>query len=909
MTTPAPLHQPLLRNALVDFPRPDTLAETLLRDWLGSRGITLSPLEIDVVTLHYQYTRLDEDPAQYRLNAQIRQRVNLVEALLGNWQGEPAGGYNGFHYGDWAGIAPPQAVTVVERLEPLSAWSNSAPYMVFNGLYRRSASQAYGPATRLAIRAEDFQSYVWGLALHGRLKQALNNYWGNGLQRYARALKIAFISACNKQVSEGSLSEPARRLAWQAAGLLPGAPQVQCRLLNVYGYVSTSLLYIQGPDSNAVLLYVPGNSSPLHQFDNELALKHWFASQCQDSDRQQWLQQYFSPSTWPDGLQYSGLGTALQGLGLYPRPHRLPIDHPGFASSGVWNPDDTVNYAAATHSPPITGDLFDYLAQQQKQRSYDDMDYRVVTNHQVDKRRWGSYLSISVGMLGPFALVLPELIPVLVLGGLAQFGLGLDQAINGHTLDEQVEGLENQAFGLLNAAPLAAGVARASQLFSYLRPGFLRAPRLAELLGPLAGSATPVETFELLPAEYAFRAPAPQNVQAASVVTRVDEALNHYFEGRFETAGDTRTEPVVYDLQGDCFIKASEHQLPAPQRWVFGSGASQALVHLADLQRTVSDAQRIATLQQLGIRLDLPIDYAFLDNLERTPIPRIISSLWVGDQRISGLFLDALAHNAAAVQGTDYQYQLFLSRQNPRVYQANLRQLQARAPQLSVHPLEDEAFYQDFARSPYFRQYQAALGDSGSHATNFSSASDILRYRVLKHFGGLYLDADDRLFSIGAGPGRLPLANHTLQTTADGLLLSPPVSSDQLGLYIKYNSSMIGSHPNNPTLDAISDEILRRFQQDPLFYTGRPDAVFNPVGFNAYAKRLNRLTGPGVLNDVIDTRLPWLRQLRELCSLLVSPVHDLHSAINLRELTRLMREHAPLDRFVEMGQAHSWQYQ
>jgi hypothetical protein len=899
--------QQLLRSALTDFPRPDLLAASLLNGWLAERGVTLSPLEIDVATLHYQYTRLEEDHTRYRISAVIKQQVNLVEALLGNWQGEPAAGYNGFHYGNWAGIAPLQAVTLVERLEPSSVWSNAAPFMVFNGLYRRTANQAYAPATRLAIRAEDFQSYVWGLNLHARVKQALDDYWSGSQQHYARALKIAFISACNRQVREGSLSEPARRLAWKAAGLLPEADiQVQCRLLNVYGYVSTSMLCIQAMDSGIVLLYAPGNVSPLHEFANLSALKHWFASQCQDEGRQQWLLQRFSPTDWPDGLEFSGLRTALQGLGLYPRAHRLPINHEGFATSGVWNPDDTIDYAASTHSPPIDGDLFGYLAQRQKQRSYEDLDYRIVTNHQVDKSRWGSYLSVAVGMLGPFALVLPELIPVVVLGGLAQFGLGLDQAINGHSLDEKVEGVENLTFGLFNAAPLATGIARAGQTFSYLRPGFFRSQRLAELLGHATGAAPSVEAFELLPAEFAFRKTAPAGTGA--VVIRVDHALRHFFEGRFQTAGSSHAEPVVYDMQGDYFIKASESQRTAPQRWIVGSDAPQALVHLADLQRTVSDTQRIATLQQLGIQLDLPIDYTALDNLERTPIPRIISSLWVGERPISDVFLDALAHNAKALEGTDYQYQLFLSRQNPRVFQANLRQLQTKAPHLSVQPLEDQDFYQEFAHSPYFAQYQAALGSIGTHASNLSSASDILRYRLLKHFGGLYLDADDRLLNAGAGPGRLPLANHTLRTTADGLLLSPPVSSDQLGLYIKYNSSMIGSHAGNSTLDAISDEILQRFQQAPDFYVGRPDPAFNPVGFNAYARRLNRLTGPGVLNDVIDARLPWLKQLRELCNLLVSPVQDIHTAVDLRELSRLMREHVPLDRFVEMGQAHSWQH-
>lgn len=900
----------LVRAALTDFPRPDRQAETLLRQWFDQRGVTTPLADIEVVTLHYQYTRLEEDENQFRLTGLVTQRIGVVEALLSNWQGEPATGYNGFHFGDWAGIAPIQDVTLVPRLDPGSRWSNAAHFLIFNGLYRKTPNQVYGPTTHLRIRAEDFQGFIWNLDLHTRYKQDLDIYWASSLGRYRRAWKIAYIAACNHQVEQGSLSEPARKLIWQSAGLVPSATtSVQCSLLDVYGYISTSIVCIKAIDHDRVVLYVPGNSSPFHEFDNLSALKSWFARQCQDSARRDWLQDCFAPADWPDGLEFSGLRTALIGLGLYPKPHRFTDDHPGFATSGVWSPDATIEYLPRASNPLIDGDLFTFLTQRQKDRSYLDADYRIVTNHQVDKSRWGSYLSISLAVLAPFALILPELAPVLLLGGLAQFSLGLDQAINGHTLDEKVEGMENQVFGLLNAGPLTVGVVRASALFRFLRPGFCRSARLGELLGEPTGAALPADTFELLPAQFAFR--PPQLLSATpdgAVVGRVDEAMRHYFKASFETANGIESTSVVYDLQNDSFIKTREYGLPAPERWVIDNATPRHLVRQTDFQRSVSDAQRMATLGKLGIHLDLPLDYAVVDNLTRTPIPRAIYSVWVGDKTIPPHFLGALTHNAKALEGTDYQYHLFLSRQNPRVYQANLTQLRTLAPNLQVLPLEDEGFYLDFSRSPYFRQYQLATGTLGAGATNFSSASDILRYRLLKYSGGIYLDADDRLLATSIEPGKLALANHILSTTPDGLILSPPVSSDQLGLYIKYNGSMIGSHADNPTLDAVSEEIHRRFALDPDFYTARPDPDFNPVAFNAYARRLNRLTGPGVLNDVIDARLPWLKQLREMCNLLASPIHDVHNTLDLRVLSRQMREHVPLDRFFEMGQAHSWQH-
>lgn len=909
MNFPQPMKQRLLHSALAQMPRPDTLADKLLRDWLAQRGVLLPPADIDVVTFHYQDAEREEGQPWLPPQAKVIQRVSLTDALLANWQGEPCTGSGGFHFGDWAGMAPLHAVTFVDRMRPPPLLSNAMSYLIFNGLYRRTPKKELSPATLLPIRAEVFQDYVWGLHLHERLKAQLDSYWQQSRTDYARALEIAFISACNNQVSEGSLSVPAWRLAWQAAGLLPlDTRAITTRLLNVYGYHSTSIIYIKADDSSTVVLYLPGNASPLHEFPDLSALKHWFAEQCKDPTRREWLQQCFSPADWADGLEFSGLVTALKGLGCYPAAHRLPDDQPGFATSGIWAPEETIEFGSPTHSLPIEGNLFDHLADRQKQRSYDDLDYRVITNRQVNKTHWGSYLNVAQCLLAPLCVVVPELLPVMVVGGVAQFSLGMDQVINGHSLDEKVEGVENQVFGLFNALPLPIGIARASQAFHYRLPGLLRPTQLADVLGEAANVSVPTDAVQLVPAQAAFRDTVRITTGSQRVVvTRVGDNLGHYFEGTFQAPQGIKTQPVVYDLHTDSFIKLSEHRQPTPERWVIDSGGAAALVRIADAQRVVTDAQRMGTLRQLGIQLDLPMDYTHFDTLERTPIPRIVSSLWVGDKAISPVFLEALVHNAEALEDSGYHYQLFLSRQSPRAYSANLTLLRSRTLHMSVLPLEDQPFYQAFASSPYFAQYQAALGITNPGITNFSSASDILRYRMLKQIGGFYLDADDRLLNAASGPGNPPLASQTLRTTADGLLLYPPVSNDQLGFYIQYNSSMIGSHPGNPTLDAISEAILQRFQQDPTFYTERPDRVFNPVAFNAYARRLSRLSGPGVLNDVIDARLPWLRQLREMCRLLVSPIYDIHGALDTSQLTRLIREHVPLDRFFEAGRAHSWE--
>ncbi|MFS0826425.1 dermonecrotic toxin domain-containing protein [Pseudomonas phoenicis] len=904
-----PENLPMIAAALKTFPRPDLLAQQALRTWLSQRGIERSPLEIDVVTLHYQYKALGEGRDHFREDALVTQKMNLVEALLGNWQGETASGYGGFHYGNWAGNAPMGSVHLVERLELPNLFSNSSSYAVFNGLYRSVTPSQYGPDNRLAIRAEDFQSFIWGLQFHHRYIAQLDAFWNERFDFYQRAVKINFIAACNEQVHHGSLSEAGRLMAWQTAALIARDPHLRISLLNVYGYVSTSILCLHQGDSDRTLLYIPGNRYPFHEFVSKNAMRDWVAAQCQDDLKRNALLQHFSPADWPDGLDFSGLRTALRGLGVYPRRHRLPSDHPGFATSGVWQPHEIVDYRAEHYSPAIEGDVFLHIARWHQKRSYTDADSQIVSNHQIDKANWTNYLKIAMGMLLPVAMAIPALSPLLAVGGLAEFTLGLDKVMNATALADKVDGVEGQAFGLLNALPLSSALqGRTTGMFGYWRRGFFSNARVNRLLGEQMGPVAAAEAFEMEPAEVAFRpsGAALLNSQPA-VIRRIDSGLLHRFSAQLALPDGLSREWVTYELDTDTFIRESEAARPDAQRWVVRDDASQALSQHPGSTRVVDDSMRMARLRSLGINLDLPIDLKQYAHLAATDIPRRISSIWTGNRHLSEVFLKALAHNALALENSAYEYELLLSRQDLTVYQDNLALIRKWAPSLEVVALEEQPFFDAFAVSPYYPHYQAALGLLPGSASNFSSACDILRYRLLDAVGGLYIDVDDMLLPPDSNIASLPpLDRVPLATTPDGLLLAPPVSNDQLGMYIQYNSSLLGSHAGNPTLTAISDEILSRYRQGSDFYFDRPDPEREPTRFNVYAHRLSHLTGPGVLNDVIDRQLPWLSQLRELCNLLASPVHDIHRQLNMSQFLRLMRQWVPLDRVASIGSAHSW---
>ncbi|WP_085677798.1 MULTISPECIES: dermonecrotic toxin domain-containing protein [unclassified Pseudomonas] len=886
-----------VRTHLSHVPRPDHAASQAIRQWLLQQGHDVDPQQIDVVTLHY---RPESSGGNLLV---VTQSMSLPQAVLSNWQGESANDLLGDLFNaPWAGHLPEGPLRLVETLPAPPFNPYGAPYAVFNGLFRRTTPQRYDASTHLPVAAEAFQRFIHDLDFHTPFKAQLDRYWNQHLQGHCLASRLNFIAACNKQVSEGSLSEPARKLAWQAAGLMPGADKLRLSTLNIYGYAATDLLYLNDPSSDLTLLYLPGNSSPLLEFASEMLLKDWIGLQCKDPARRQALKLHFRLADRPQGLDFSGLDTALEGLADYPNSHRLPPEHGYFNDDGTWPPRTFVNYRPGKYNPRIDGDLFQALAERQRQRSYDDADFLITRDSQVSKARWLGYLSTTLNLLAPLCLVVPGLAPLLAAGGIVQLGLGLDQVINGRSLAQQQAGVGNITWGLFNAAPLAlTGVTRAKALFAFKRDGFVLPKRLNEQIGYPLSPVTAPRFPEPEGVSY-FHFPEPveplpecdQAVAAGVIRTpRYDGDLDN-----LDASIGGYNVRMVYDVQRDVFISEDDLNEVEPLGYL-ATPASKDLIP-APASRTVTPAMRTRSLRALGVDLPLPVNIP-TQAPSSFPIPRKISCLWVGDKVISSELLTNLGSNAARLKDSEYAMRLFLSKADPHVYAENLRLLAEHAAGLQVLPLEEQAFFRAFRQSRYYAQYDAALEGNGGIATNYASASDVLRYPMLHHEGGLYMDVDDTLLADGETIDQVEL-----RTPADGLLLAPPMSNEKLAMNCLYNTSMIGSHAGNPTLEAIADEMLARYQTNRDFYDSKPSLAEDPANFYRYAGRLSQLTGPALLSDVVDRQLPALGTLRQIVNLYAMPRINAYQFVDLPRAQEAMHTLLPFNRFAKVGGYHSW---
>ncbi|WP_158248622.1 glycosyltransferase [Pseudomonas sp. FW300-N1A1] len=302
--------------------------------------------------------------------------------------------------------------------------------------------------------------------------------------------------------------------------------------------------------------------------------------------------------------------------------------------------------------------------------------------------------------------------------------------------------------------------------------------------------------------------------------------------------------------------------------------------------------------------VQLPRLPAFPTNL--SPIPANIHYLWLGHAVPSTRLIENIAHNCRL--STRYVSTLHVDVQDATVLAQIREQFQRAAPSLVITPLAGTPFFSGFSQSDNYLQYTTVMQGPGR---NYSAASDVLRYPLTHHHGGIYMDVDDTF--------RVDINDIELLAAPNDLLLGPKVSEAMTG-FSGYNSSIFASHPNNPLLEEISKEMQVRFAQSDGFFTkARPyvdgQAVLtNPqeavMDMPAYARELFRLTGPSVLNDVIAVeRADYYR----LCfnaepRTNISVTHQLWDQTYVDQQMALIDHYFPFNRKaeVDIGHEHSW---
>ncbi|WDU63671.1 hypothetical protein LRS56_03800 [Pseudomonas poae] len=168
----------------------------------------------------------------------------------------------------------------------------------YQGIYTEPAASSpdnYDASNRIPVSVKDFQQAVWDTSYSVPYRAYLSAEISKGELARKNLSKIAFINAAETQHQESSLDDDDMELARRVAGagnkprdqlsLFDDIhdhrldPQVETKFLTLNGRASTDIFYAVDKKTSRTLLYLPGNSSPIHPFENPGKMHDWLRKQ------------------------------------------------------------------------------------------------------------------------------------------------------------------------------------------------------------------------------------------------------------------------------------------------------------------------------------------------------------------------------------------------------------------------------------------------------------------------------------------------------------------------------------------------------------------------------------------------------------------------------------------------------
>ena len=485
-----------IRKVLDDFPVPSAIAAQLLCEHL--QPFTQEPLDPDTTFLTTLEYNIDNPNAAY--TAQIVQSMSLTEAMICNAPYAPGGMINTTGFSTTAPYF--KIVSELPRLMDnripqmfneefiTSGW---IPPRRYEALYRQSEPQVYDPTTQLEIAPAALRKIIQTSNFEETYDRAIAQFWSEHRDNYTTLMRIAFTKAYLTQYEEFTLTEPERRLAAQAAGIDVDkdassltledfqAPysldkNVSVCVLRIHQYEATDILTITDNQSRITLLYIPGNSSPIHGFNSEADMRQALVKVARDPTQRKALTNHFEPDSIDSGLIYSGVEEALIGMAMYPNSSSPAGLFNSLLHNGYWDPEQYINNAMY---PGLRSNPFAFIARQIRTRLAklaantitSPLDtFKTDTLDALDK---ACLLAIPVALTMGIAL-LAEF--CFVTSGLAAMAIGADDVFK-----DKPRAVERVVFGALNALPVFIhGIGSAISNLETLRPTLGQATRAEE---------------------------------------------------------------------------------------------------------------------------------------------------------------------------------------------------------------------------------------------------------------------------------------------------------------------------------------------------------------------------------------------------------------------------------------------
>lgn len=303
---------------------------------------------------------------------------------------------------------------------------------------------AYDERNEVRLDAKAVLEDFWKIDFAADFKRRLASFWSNHSEHFRTLAKANFLSKVLEVCAHDSASELARQchdIVQALAGDTPWPPSletlqkkvlpatgVRVCTFDIGGYVATDILRLQ-LKSGSQLIYLPGDIDCLHYFQDDQALFWWVLINCNHAENRARFMTHFSLDDRDEGDGSVGLN------------HLVDLLYQG------WGKDD---YSGLnTLDRPIHEDAFDWLRNKAHQRMLDDAHFSLHSNADLRKQLWIGYLNAGLKVFGPMAAVDWPVALALVGAGIAETGLNIDQAVNGHTTRERKAGITSAIFAAI----------------------------------------------------------------------------------------------------------------------------------------------------------------------------------------------------------------------------------------------------------------------------------------------------------------------------------------------------------------------------------------------------------------------------------------------------------------------------
>jgi hypothetical protein len=358
----------------------------------------------------------------------------------------------------------------------------------YNAIYNSYPDGVYSPKTQWNISPAIISTLAKNLDFDDIYRRYINKYWGDNYLDFIKKLRLSFLQSVSYQLKEGSLSlkgatlaqgmtEKDRQVSWHFLGLArPRLVKWKFWVGDLfatskkYSAFSFDIFYIINQTDGHVLLYVPGNSSPIHEFSNITALHLWFANQTRNITKRDVLLTHFLMGDWES---ITAFFKTFHAEGVREILYAMAQTN---LNLGAIN-----NYFVLSDPIYSLETLFVELTEKMMKKCKDDISYMITSNRDKTKElavHWVQTISLFIL---PLTIICPQciILDVLFLTETAiKIGIGVDDLM----FQKAIAG-ERLYFGVLNSLPLVPRVIGVSVSSSNALSNILKQDRYTALIG------------------------------------------------------------------------------------------------------------------------------------------------------------------------------------------------------------------------------------------------------------------------------------------------------------------------------------------------------------------------------------------------------------------------------------------